>query len=118
MNYYSNIINCIIIFFIFFSNNEKQQYYNFNEKMILGKWLLKGNEMNYPGLEFKSDCTAVFYSRLDTVYRFHYNLKQDSLLLTDIYNNQFYGTIAVLNDSSLIFSKLIEHDQKQVYKKK
>ena len=90
-------------------------------KKILGDWILIKNEsedqFNYPSAHFTSDSQAVFTSRLDTLYRFRYSVRGDSLILKDINNNETVNRIKVLNKSVLIFSNLLMHNTKQVYKR-
>jgi len=91
--------------------------HHFEQKQIIGEWILNENQINYPSLEFKADSSAVFTSRADTLYRFKFIVKGDSLLLRDINNNVSVNRIKTLNETELIFYQLLEHDKGQAYRK-
>lgn len=91
---------------------------NFDQKEILGKWVLNKTQTNYPSLQFNADSSAIFTSRADTIYRFKYIIKRDSLILRDIDNKETINRIKLLDKSQLVFYNLLEHDKQQVYKKK
>lgn len=96
----------------------KQKVTNhFEQKEILGEWELSENQINYPSLQFNTDSSAVFRSRADTIYRFRYTIKGDSLILKDIDNKETINRIKNLDKSRLVFYNLLEHDKEQVYKK-
>jgi hypothetical protein len=90
---------------------------HFEQKEILGEWILTENQINYPSLQFNIDSSAVFRSRADTIYRFQYIIKGDSLILKDINNKETLNRIKILDKSKLVFYNLLEHDKEQVYKK-
>lgn len=91
--------------------------HHFEQKQILGEWILKENQINYPSLEFNADSSAVFTSRADTLYRFRFVVKGDSLILTDINNNISVNRIKTLNETELTFCQLLEHDKEQAYRR-
>ena len=50
---------------------------------------LEGEEkrVNYPEMEFCKDRTAVLYSQADTIYRFTFYTRNDTLFLVDVNGN-------------------------------
>lgn len=85
---------------------------------LIGEWELNSEtQINYPLIEFYSDSTAIFRSKADTLYRYNFKLKEDSLILINNSNIISVNKILVLNDKQLVFDKLIEHKNKQTYKK-
>lgn len=94
----------------------KRKY--FSEKMLLGKWELNKDQVNYPTLFFNKDSTAVFSSKGDTIYEFRYSLQDDQLVLKDISNKRTINSITFLDSSKLIFSNLIEYNTRQEYNRK
>lgn len=74
-----------IVLFVFFIVSCTLQNKNariMSYEMLLGDWELVGGDrqVNYPNIEFLSDSTAVLYSQADTLYRFTYFIRADSLL--------------------------------------
>ncbi len=86
-------------------------------KSIYGKWRLITNTptLNYPGISFEEDKTAVFSSFGDTIYYFAYKLKGDDLILVDGKKKLSHNVIAKLSPDSLVFKNLLEHLTQQVY---
>ena len=85
-----------------------------------GKWELKDNknQINYPILYFKEDSTAIFTSRADTVYRFKYSFKNDYIILKNTFTPEITEwKILRLSNDELVFKSLLEHKDKQVYKR-
>lgn len=90
-----------------------------SSEKLLGEWVLENESdaINYGGIEFKEDSTALFLSRGDTIYRFKFHVKSDDLYLTDILGKvQSYKVISI-TDNQLIFSSLREKKGKQIYKR-
>jgi hypothetical protein len=93
-----------------------RQVRTYHAKDILGSWTLKNMEqVNYPTLDFKTDFTAVFTSRGDTVYRWRYLLQGDSLILFDVNNSKRVAKIEYLDSAELVFHSLLEEKGKQLY---
>ena len=87
-------------------------------KTLVGEWALNSEtQINYPLIEFKSDSTAIFKSKADTIYRYNFVLKGDTLILINSFNVKSINKINFLNNQKLIFNKLLEHKTRQVYKK-
>ena len=91
---------------------------HFDQKKLVGRWVIIKNQINYPSLQFNSDSTAIFRSRADTVYYFNFLIKGDSLILKDINDNETINRIKRLDDAQLVFYNLLEHEKKQVYNRK
>jgi len=90
----------------------------YNVRDILGLWMLNNKtQVNYPTLEFKTDSTAVFTSRGDTVYRLKYLMQGDSLVLFDVYNVKKVARIIHLDSAKLSFNGLLEEEGEQLYTK-
>lgn len=87
-----------------------------DEVDLLGEWTLSSTtQINYPSVSFSSDSMAVFTSQADTIYRYRYFVKWDSLILIDIDGKQSRFKILELSKSSLIFNGLPDQEGKQVY---
>ncbi len=113
-------MNKLIIHFIFllFIGCSSPIHKVIDYKILIGEWKLESDtQVNYPLIEFRADSTAIFSSRGDTLYRYNFILKGDTLLLKDIFNNELINTINFLNNKQLIFDKLLEHETKQTYTK-
>ncbi len=86
-------------------------------KKLIGKWELNEKEfqVNYPILYFNSDSTAIFTSRGDTIYRFKYLFKSETLFLKDLNCKETSWKINKLNNEQLVFEKLFENLKPQYY---
>jgi len=111
------IIKIFFISFLFFEGCSVTV--SKENKKILGKWELTEEEfqVNYPILYFNTDSTAMFTSRGDTIYRFKYLLKSESLILKDLDDKESTWKISVLNEKELVFDKLFENIKLQHYNK-
>ena len=68
-------------------------------KMLIGEWELNSEtQINYPLIEFKSDSTAIFKSKADTIYRYDFILKGDTLILINSFNVKSSNKINFLNN--------------------
>lgn len=72
---------------------------------------------NYPDIEF-CDSSAILYSQADTIYRFTFFIRNDSLYLTDIYGKK-YALIRIrkLSCTTVIFDGIADVKKKQTYEK-
>jgi hypothetical protein len=104
-------------FLLFFVQCGRDVSNHFEQKQIIGEWVLNEDQINYPSLKFNADSSAVFTSRADTLYRFKFMVKGDSLILRDINNHISVNRIKTLNETELTFCQLLEHDKEQAYKK-
>jgi hypothetical protein len=87
----------------------------FNGQNIYGSWYLHSSLINYPELTFSVDSIAIFKSRGDTVYRFRFYTKNDTLFLTDFFKKRATAKILTLSQDSLIFETLLENNSIQRY---
>ena len=87
--------------------------------MLLGDWeLIGGNkQVNYPNIEFLADSTAVLYSQADTLYRFKYFVRADSLYLIDIKGGKYINRIKKITDKTAIFDGIASVKKEQKYKR-
>lgn len=95
-------------------------YAYLNEKGLAGSWILIDKTMvNYPEIIFEEQGTALFKSKGDTLYRYHYQLKADSTIeLTDVRGQKYDVKIVKLSEDSLIFQRLTDQKEVQVYLRK
>ena len=87
--------------------------------MLYGEWTLVDGEhqVNYPDIEFFADSSAILYSQADTIYRFTYFIRNDSLYLTDIYGKMYVSRIRKLSCTTVIFDGIADVKKKQTYEK-
>ena len=86
--------------------------------MLYGEWELVGKEqVNYPNIEFLKDSSAVLYSQADTIYRFTFFIRNDSLVLVDINGNKHVNKICELNDKTVVLDGIADVHEKQTYKR-
>lgn len=89
-----------------------------SEDMLYGEWELVGKEqVNYPNIEFLKDSSAVLHSQADTIYRFTFFIRNDSLVLVDINGNKHVNKICELNDKTVVLDGIADVHEKQTYKK-
>lgn len=89
-----------------------------SEDMLYGEWELVGKEqVNYPNIEFLKDCSAVLHSQADTIYRFTFFIRNDSLVLVDINGNKHVNKICELNDKTVVLDGIADVHEKQTYKR-
>lgn len=108
----------IIIIALLLNQCTSQNKECFDSSKLIGKWELDNYQVNYPELIFRNDFTAIFKSRGDTIYYYSYLIKTDTLFLIDIDNKINQCKIKVLNDRELVFDNLLEHNKRQIYRRK
>ena len=76
----------ITIFLVFSCSPSRKHELEISANILCGKWSLEGGEkrVNYPEMEFCKDRTAVLYSQADTIYRFTFYTRNDTLFLVDV----------------------------------
>ena len=87
--------------------------------ILCGKWSLEGEEkrVNYPEMEFCKDRTAVLYSQADTIYRFTFYTRNDTLFLVDVYGKRYVNRIKKLTNNTIVFDGIADVDKEQTYKR-
>lgn len=88
-----------------------------NSAKLVGRWCLIDNQINYPTLTFQSDSLAIFGSRGDTVYRFKYYVKAQTLYLIRPEGEIVQNKILNISNDSLRFESLLENKTVQAYYK-
>lgn len=89
-----------------------------SEDMLYGEWELVGKEqVNYPNIEFLKNSSAVLHSQADTIYRFTFFIRNDSLVLVDINGNKHVNKICELNDKTVVLDGIADVHEKQTYKR-
>lgn len=89
-----------------------------SKDMLYGEWELVGKEqVNYPNIEFLKDSSAVLHSQADTIYRFTFFIRNDSLVLVDINGNKHVNKICELNDKTVVLDGIADVHEKQTYKR-
>ena len=89
-----------------------------SEDMLYGEWELVGKEqVNYPNIEFLKDSSAVLHSQADTIYRFTFFIRKDTLVLVDINGNKHVNKICELNDKTVVLDGIADVHEKQTYKR-
>ena len=89
-----------------------------SEDMLYGEWELVGKEqVNYPNIEFLKDSSAILHSQADTIYRFTFFIRNDSLVLVDINGNKHVNKICELNDKTVVLDGIADVHEKQTYKR-
>lgn len=89
-----------------------------SEDMLYGEWELVGKEqVNYPNIEFLKDSSAVLHSQADTIYRFTFFIRNDSLVLVDINGNKHVNKICELNVKTVVLDGIADVHEKQTYKR-
>lgn len=73
--------------------------------------------VNYPNIEFFADSSAILYSQADTIYRFTFFIRNDSLYLTDINGKKYVSRIRKLSSTTVIFDGIADVKKKQTYEK-
>lgn len=103
----------LIILFLLISCDKTPKQFS----SILGEWILTTSQINYPIIQFNSDSTAIFSSRGDTIYRYKYYVQDDFLYLIDNEKNKNQFKIEKLDSLNLVFSNLLDNNEKQIYVK-
>ncbi len=78
---------------------------------LVGNWELKHNGKGvatYPAISFGKDSSTIFHSCGDTVYSYSYTVRNDTVVLTDIFGKSSLGIIRKLDSSNLVFDRLAE----------
>ena len=89
-----------------------------SKDMLYGEWELVGKEqVNYPNIEFLKDSSAVLHSQADTIYRFTFFIRNDSLVRVDINGNKHVNKICELNDKTVVLDGIADVHEKQTYKR-
>ena len=89
-----------------------------SEDMLYGEWeLVEKEQVNYPNIEFLKDSSAVRHSQADTIYRFTFFIRNDSLVLVDINGNKHVNKICELNDKTVVLDGIADVHEKQTYKR-
>lgn len=89
-----------------------------SEDMLYGEWeLVEKEQVNYPNIEFLKDSSAVLHSQADTIYRFTFFIRNDSLVLVDINGNKHVNKICELNDETIVLDGIADVHEKQTYKR-
>lgn len=111
----SNILYSTLFLLSCGSSADQQKVNDYNNKDIIGKWILTVKQVNYPSLVFNADSTAVFTSMADTIYRFKYYVDKTELVLKDINEKTIRDKILKMDRDSLIFETLADNKQVQKY---
>lgn len=119
---FGNKIHIILIFLIqliLSCNPQKTSDGILSKEMLYGEWTLVDGEhqVNYPDIEFSADSSAILYSQADTIYRFTFFIRNDSLYLTDIYGKKYVSRIIKLSCTTVIFDGIADVKKKQTYEK-
>ena len=89
-----------------------------SEDMLYGEWeLVEKEQVNSPNIEFLKDSSAVLHSQADTIYRFIFFIRNDSLVLVDINGNKHVNKICELNDKTVVLDGIADVHEKQTYKR-
>lgn len=99
--------------------SEKKQSRIISKDMLYGEWTLVGGEkqINYPTIEFFKDGSAVLYSQADTLYRFTFSIRNDSLFLADINGKKYANRIKELNDKTLALDGIADVKEEQMFER-
>lgn len=109
----------ITIFLIFSCSPSRKHELEISANILCGKWSLEGEEkwVNYPEMEFCKDRTAVLYSQADTIYRFTFYTRNDTLFLVDVYGKRYVNRIKKLTNNTIVFDGIADVDKEQTYKR-
>ena len=89
-----------------------------SEDMLYGEWeLVEKEQVNYHNIEFLKDSSEVLHSQADTIYRFTFFIRNDSLVLVDINGNKHVNKICELNDKTVVLDGIADVHEKQTYKR-
>lgn len=99
--------------------SEKKQSRIISKDILFGEWTLVGGEkqINYPAIEFLKDGSAVLYSQADTLYRFTFSIRNDSLFLADINGKKYANRIKELNDKTLVLDGIADVKEDQLFER-
>jgi hypothetical protein len=109
-----------ITIFLFLSCSQYRKHEMvISANMLYGEWSLKGGEkyVNYPDIEFRKDSTAVLYSQADTIYRFTFYTRNDSLYLVDINGKIYVNRIKEFTNKTIVFDGIADVDKEQTFKR-
>ena len=90
-----------------------------SKDILYGEWALVDGEhqVNYPNIEFFADSSAILYSQADTIYRFTFYTRNDTLFLVDVYGKRYVNRIKKLTNNTIVFDGIADVDKKQTYKR-
>lgn len=119
---FGNKIHIMLIFIlqlILSCNPQKTNDGILSKEILYGEWALVDGEhqVNYPNIEFFTDSSAILYSQADTIYRFTFFIRNDSLYLTNIYGKKYVSRIRKLSSTTVIFDGIADVKKKQTYEK-
>lgn len=108
-----------LCFFLSCTSKKKKQSRIISKDMLFGEWTLVGGEkqINYPTIEFFKDGSAVLYSQADTLYRFTFSIRNDSLFLADINGKKYANKIEDLNAKTLALDGIADVKEKQMFER-
>ncbi len=112
--------NPLIVLVLFLSCTPQEKHSRtISENMLYGEWVLvDGNkQINYPYIEFLKDSSAILHSRADTIYRFTFFIRNDSLYLVDIYGKKHVNRIKEFNNNTITFDGIADIRYNQTYKR-
>ncbi|MCS6822052.1 MAG: hypothetical protein NZ551_09290 [Microscillaceae bacterium] len=99
------------------ANMSKKREKIINTPQILGTWKLPTHEL-YHTLHFANYTDLIIDNHIDTVFRFTYKLRNDTLFLYQLDNQAvllYTNIIRHLNHDTLIFKNFMEKAEPQVY---
>ena len=117
-----NVVHIMLIFLLqlILSCNPQKTNDGISSKDILyGEWALVDGEhqVNYPNIEFFADSSAILYSQADTIYRFTFYTRNDTLFLVDVYGKRYVNRIKKLTNNTIVFDGIADVDKEQTYKR-
>ncbi|MEM7374116.1 MAG: hypothetical protein AAF587_36320 [Bacteroidota bacterium] len=96
--------------------NSRQSYVQHPSELLLGTWTL-GQWALYHSLTFDT-IELIVDNHLDTIYRYHYQIDKDQLVLQDILGNTTKAQIMHLDSNELHLANFLEAENQLVYTKK
>lgn len=119
--YFTSLLKLFIwitIFLIFSCSPSRKRKLEISANILCGKWSLEEEKrVNYPEIEFSKDRTAVLYSQADTIYRFTFYTRNDTLFLVDVYGKRYVNRIKKLTNNTIVFDGIADVDKEQTYKR-
>lgn len=90
-----------------------------DEIFFYGTWILIGHDkqINYPYIEFFDDSSAVFHSQSDTIYRFSFYIKKDSIHIVDFDGTEYVNKFVVQSKGCVKFKGIAGIKPTQIYMK-
>ena len=109
----------VVSFLILSCSPHRKHETMISANLLYGEWSLEGGEkyVNYPEIEFRKDSTAVLYSQADTIYRFTFYTRNDSLYLVDINGKKYVNRIKKLTNNTVVFDGIADVGKEQTYKR-